>query len=193
MTSNDDIKQAAFRLFATRGYQCTSMQDIAQAVGLKKQSLYSHFSGKQELYEIIQQEQTRHIMSELLIAVDRLENETTEKLLKGVFKCLIDIFQCKERLLLWKRSFIIHGESEVPAMMAKPGWHFDEKLRNRLYAIISSKHAQLFDHERFHSFFLSYMLSIQGYFDWMIVKGHDESILEAFWNNIWNGINQFIN
>ncbi len=192
MANNDDIKQAAFHLFATKGYESTSMQEIAQAVGLKKQSLYSHFTGKQELYALILREQTKIIMSELLIAVDRLENEPVEALFKGIFECLIEIFSYKDRLLLWKRGFMVHGETEAPAITSQPEWHFDRKLWDRLYNIVRAKHDKLSRPEPFRSFFLSYMLSIQGYFDWMIAMGHSKDMFESFWKNIWHGINKYI-
>jgi len=43
------IIESATELFYTNGFDKTSMQDIADAVGLKKASLYYHFPGKDEL------------------------------------------------------------------------------------------------------------------------------------------------
>jgi AcrR family transcriptional regulator len=36
-------------LFTTQGYEATSMREIADALGIKKASLYYHFSGKQDI------------------------------------------------------------------------------------------------------------------------------------------------
>ncbi|MDF1499158.1 MAG: TetR/AcrR family transcriptional regulator [Anaerolineales bacterium] len=44
-----EIIQAAAQIFRQKGYHGTSMQDIADAVGLKKASLYHHVSGKQDI------------------------------------------------------------------------------------------------------------------------------------------------
>jgi len=44
-----DIIQAAAQIFRLKGYNGTSMQDIADAVELQKASLYHHISGKQEI------------------------------------------------------------------------------------------------------------------------------------------------
>jgi AcrR family transcriptional regulator len=45
----DDILQAAAQIFRQKGYNAASMQDIADAVGLQKASLYYHVSSKQEI------------------------------------------------------------------------------------------------------------------------------------------------
>jgi AcrR family transcriptional regulator len=44
-----DILAAAIRLFHEKGYHATSMQGIAQAVGLQKGSLYHYISSKEDL------------------------------------------------------------------------------------------------------------------------------------------------
>lgn len=45
----EDILSAAAQMFREKGYNAASMQDIADAVGLQKASLYHHISGKQEI------------------------------------------------------------------------------------------------------------------------------------------------
>lgn len=44
-----DIVQAAAEVFRQKGYQAASMQDIADAVGLQKASLYHHITSKQDI------------------------------------------------------------------------------------------------------------------------------------------------
>jgi AcrR family transcriptional regulator len=51
MTTKEKIFEASLDLFAQRGFDAVSMREIAEAVGIKKASLYSHFSGKDELLE----------------------------------------------------------------------------------------------------------------------------------------------
>lgn len=47
----EEIVLEAARLFAERGYEGTSMADVADRVGLRKASLFHHFASKDELYE----------------------------------------------------------------------------------------------------------------------------------------------
>lgn len=47
------IERAALELFSTRGYEKTSLREIAEQVGITKASLYYHYSSKQELLQNI--------------------------------------------------------------------------------------------------------------------------------------------
>lgn len=51
--TRDDILEAAASVISERGYHAASMQDIADAVNLKKSSLYHHFSGKQQILLVL--------------------------------------------------------------------------------------------------------------------------------------------
>jgi AcrR family transcriptional regulator len=48
-----EIVAVARQTFASKGYQATSMRDIANACGLTSSSLYSHFRSKSALLELI--------------------------------------------------------------------------------------------------------------------------------------------
>jgi AcrR family transcriptional regulator len=53
MASRNRIVAAALDLFSTRGYEGTSIRDIAASVGMTTASLYYHFSSKEELFVIV--------------------------------------------------------------------------------------------------------------------------------------------
>lgn len=56
MTTKERIVDEALTLFSGRGYQGTSVKNIADAVGIKDSSLYKHFKGKKEIFDTIVQE-----------------------------------------------------------------------------------------------------------------------------------------
>src|SRR5919109_2257736 len=49
MTRREELSRQAARLFAEKGYHGTSIGDLAQAMGVRKGSLYAHIEGKQDL------------------------------------------------------------------------------------------------------------------------------------------------
>ena len=48
----DAVLNAAVRLFNERGYDATSMFDIAESLGITKSSVYHHISGKEQLLQM---------------------------------------------------------------------------------------------------------------------------------------------
>lgn len=52
-TTKERIFESAIDLFAQKGFDATSMREIAEAVGIKKASLYSHYKSKNEIMDNI--------------------------------------------------------------------------------------------------------------------------------------------
>lgn len=50
ISTKERIKSVALPLFAHKGYEGTTMNEIAELVGIKKASLYAHFDGKEALF-----------------------------------------------------------------------------------------------------------------------------------------------
>ena len=50
MASGAAIREAATGLFLENGYGATTMDEIAARAGVSKQTIYTHFSGKEELF-----------------------------------------------------------------------------------------------------------------------------------------------
>jgi len=48
------ILEAAERIFAEAGYAAARLEDVAQAVGIRRPSIVYHFPGKQELYDAVE-------------------------------------------------------------------------------------------------------------------------------------------
>lgn len=51
--TREEIIEAALDLFSVNGYEATSISQLADAVGIRKASLYSHFANKHEILETV--------------------------------------------------------------------------------------------------------------------------------------------
>ena len=52
-TTKQEILDAALELFSVHGYEATSISRLAEAVGIRKASLYSHFENKQAILDAL--------------------------------------------------------------------------------------------------------------------------------------------
>ena len=57
-STKEQILAVALELFSIKGYEATSIAQIADAVGLRKASLYSHFASKQDILDTLVAELT---------------------------------------------------------------------------------------------------------------------------------------
>ena len=57
--TKQDILEASLDLFSFQGFEATSISQIADAVGIRKASLYSHFENKQAILDALVQEVLR--------------------------------------------------------------------------------------------------------------------------------------
>lgn len=75
-TRSAEILREAAKLFAVKGYDGTSVQDIAHAVGISKASLYHFFADKSQIHSTV-----------VILALSRLIELVQEKLKSRVTAC----------------------------------------------------------------------------------------------------------
>lgn len=73
-STRDRIVDSAERLFAEKGYERTTLRDVAAEVGIRNPSLYKHFASKAEIYEAVLDRAVRPILDEFWDTEDEIEN-----------------------------------------------------------------------------------------------------------------------
>lgn len=83
------IMNEAFKLFSNGDYNSVSLADIAEKVGIKKPSIYAHFSSKEELFlSLIDRELERlYLFLEKTFSSDKINNVET-MLYEFLKKCM---------------------------------------------------------------------------------------------------------
>lgn len=82
------VAECAERLFAERGYDATTIQEIAEEAGISLKTLYSAFPGKAEIYEDIVTRRGRAFL-EATRAAERGEGSALERLEASV-RAIVD-------------------------------------------------------------------------------------------------------
>lgn len=192
MVTKSDIKDAAFRQFARKGYAETSMGDISSIINLKKQSLYSHFESKSEIFTEVLRDQTNIMIREISTVLEELSDQPVTVLLKGIFKSYIRLFSDRDRLLLWKRIFLMNVNEEYRGLVEGMFSEFNNELSMSVYKAVRTKYPRL-DQQSFERFYFSYLLTIFGYTEWILIDSEYDCFFNVVWDNFWNGAANLLN
>jgi AcrR family transcriptional regulator len=101
------IVRAAASLFRQKGYNATSMRDIAEAVGMSKAGLYHHYRTKEELLTTIAQVGTDALMHQL-DAAKNLNADPAERL-RQFFRMRMQVIADQKDILtvIWQERPVI--------------------------------------------------------------------------------------
>lgn len=79
------LLELATELFIERGFQGTSMDDIASAAGVTKPVLYQHFSSKEELYSVVIEITGKRLLNSV-VALGTIPGSTEARVRHGIAK-----------------------------------------------------------------------------------------------------------
>ena len=118
MSTKEKILDAALTLFAENGYDGTSVEQIANIVGIKAPSLYKHYKGKEDILNaLIDSAETRYeemFGSEKNIGrVPQSREEFIKVTMERISFTMRDPIICKTRMLLVQEQFRNERISEV--------------------------------------------------------------------------------
>ena len=68
------IFETSMKLFAEKGYDATSIEEITATVGVAKGTLYYHFSSKEEIFQFLVEEGVKLLTNSILIKTAKLTN-----------------------------------------------------------------------------------------------------------------------
>ena len=121
MTTKEKILNSALTLFAENGYDGTSMEQIADMVGIKAPSLYKHFKGKEDIFNtLLDQAETRY--AENFGSVNNAKiPESVEEFISSVMNSVS--FTINDPLIRKLRKFLVK-----------------EQFRNEKLADITTRH-----------------------------------------------------
>ncbi|MGD6849967.1 TetR/AcrR family transcriptional regulator [Rossellomorea aquimaris] len=158
------IKDVALDLFGQKGYEDTSLTEIANAVGIKKPSIYNHFRSKEDIF--------MEVIEDLSVSEVNAYKNASKKMninepLKNV-RILFDLFCHRlvttKEALLWKRVTFFPPEV-FKDLIQKQFIHFEQVTTAILVSIYQEGQKQkLFSDIEEDEFIASFLCLVDGVF-----------------------------
>ncbi len=102
------IFETSMELFAKKGYEATSIEEITSVVGVAKGTLYYHFSTKEEIFNFLVEEGMKLLKNSVEIKCSNLENSIDK--LKAIVLIQIKVIKKYENFISMLLSQIWGGE-----------------------------------------------------------------------------------
>nr|WP_280531314.1 TetR/AcrR family transcriptional regulator [Paenibacillus castaneae] len=190
---SNEIKDVALKFFTIHGYEGASLSQIAEDVGMRKQSLYAHFKGKDDLFLQVLQDAKEAEISSKLKYLSKVDKQNPKADLFGYLQLVIDLFQKSEQLKFWLR------------MSFFPPLHLAEAINEevidteeKIQTVLESKFQDWIDAKAIMEDVASIpTLAFLGVVDSIMLElayGNNEQRLDdklnASWTVFWRGISQ---
>ncbi|MED3867331.1 TetR/AcrR family transcriptional regulator [Priestia megaterium] len=191
MTFNQ-LKEASLRQFALNGYEGTSLSSLANEVGIKKQSIYTYFKSKEELFVYSFNES----LSRELYFIENFFEGTNRTLPieKLLYKFLIEYLDRYDKN--FNTSFFIRTSFFPPQHLRELIIRDSYQLTNNLECLLEMlfKEKEHLLHSRFSAdtATAAYLTILDGLFVEMLYGGRAERLekrIASTWNVFWQGIN----
>lgn len=103
--TKQEILEHALALFMEKGYEGASMSDIAAATGIRKASLYAHYSGKEEIFFAVFSEVLEEYRGTIARLTVRRDEESTLMRLERMFRSFLRYCHHNDKMYFWDRYF----------------------------------------------------------------------------------------
>lgn len=127
-----EIYNVATELFSTKGYGSTSLQDIADAMGLSRPALYHYVRSKEDIIAKLVAEFAESRAHELAAVVANAELTATEKLRRVVIPTVRNVAEHPQRFRLLDRC-----ENELPEELFKKHRAAKRAVRDAFVAVVT--------------------------------------------------------
>lgn len=185
------IKEVALKHFAKNGYEGASLADIAAEVGIKKQSIYTHFKGKDELFQDLFDDVLAKELKFVVEYLDRYKHLSIDKLLFGLLIQYKDGYEQDDNTKFFLRVAFF-PPSHLYSEIVQQGYNYLDTLETMLIPIFDQAKAAGSIHSDVSSEMatIAFLAVLDGLFVELLFGGEDRSIrrIEASFLVYWRGI-----
>jgi AcrR family transcriptional regulator len=153
----EGILSAAFQMFGERGFGATTIKDLAGSLGISPGSIYTYFSGKEELFRCTVEEGWQSFLVEMrrIVSAPRQLKERFDSILDYCFESLKEslpllrgmLFDSRQRRLLQENlqqlcelleSLIREGQRQGLIRVVLAEEHVRAQIRINVFGVLSS-------------------------------------------------------
>ena len=186
--TKQEILEHALTLFMNRGYEGASMSDLAAATGIKKASLYAHYSGKEEIFSAVFTGVVEEYRETIALITLRRDEESALTRLERMFRAFLHYCHNNPRMYFWDRYFYFPPEF-IKERMERETKETQGEFQQAIQAAISEGIARgEIRQQPVESAALSYYYLMIGLS--MSVKLYDREALEKDISLAWDGLSQ---
>jgi TetR/AcrR family transcriptional regulator, cmeABC operon repressor len=187
---HDQIMDCASELFSKGCYNCVSLSDIAQQVGIKKPSIYAYFSSKEELFLAVIDKELEKMYSYIDEEFNKAKNCDAETSLYKLLQNFIEYnFNNSIARGLW-RCMLYSPALDLQHQINDRTSALEKKVNN-IQTLIMKKgiDAGEITEQNLENLIYSYTCLIKGNFA-MVLSDSNYSLdkLNYCWKIYWNGI-----
>lgn len=189
-STKEKIKSVALTLFARKGYEGTTMNEIANGVGIKKASLYAHFKGKEELFFTVYED----LAQEYVNVMDRIMNEAKDMEIQDklyyIFEQYIIYYIRNPEVQSFWNQILLFTPSEVYDQFFFHVKNCDSVVQQRMEEIFEEGMRQgLIRNDNAKKMTISYRAIREGILNgMMIIPELKEEYIKDFWKDFWLGV-----
>ncbi|MBN2655899.1 MAG: TetR/AcrR family transcriptional regulator [Spirochaetales bacterium] len=131
LNRKEEIIDTAFKVWQLNCFTSTSLNDIAESLGMTKQAIYRYFKGKNGLISEMGSRITDHYRNNFLEFRSKAETETPEEIVRGFIKNQIEFFRSHGEylsFLISKMRLADEGRKSFIDVIAEQTGYLREKL-----------------------------------------------------------------
>lgn len=103
--TKQDILARSLELFMEKGYDGASMSDIAAATGIKKASLYAHYTGKEAIFSAVFSDVLQDYRQTISSLTIKRADESALTRLERMFRAFLRYCHQNTKVYFWDRYF----------------------------------------------------------------------------------------
>ena len=186
-STQDRIREVALILFARKGFDGTSLSDIAAGVGIKKPSLYAHYKSKEDLFLGVLHKVSVDYNAFVIKTVEEKRDQQPENQLYHLLHKNTNYLRNDEMGLIFKRMMLFPPES-----LRADIYDMFEKTEDVMREVIKSILIKMVPEEEWEQVFDAYLCLLDGVFEQVFYYSPEEhqKRLENSWTLFIQGVHR---